>query len=315
MRCGILLLSGLHSAYSQIPTDWENDGLVGKVKSVEESESTYSSKFETWIEDKRSKQESRNYTKDGFLVTVLDYRNDRPVWKAVWEYPKDKAQGSFYDINPKGSELTEKYVITYNSSGREIQHDVYDPAGNLRTKTIANDWSKYSWYRSGNVDEEYDEYHEGIIAKKDTSIPVEKYIWNRIDYNAEGNKVRGEEYDYDNQGKMFWQRFRHYRWGNGDTTIQYTYNDSGLTTSKKLYFDSKGRGYDYKYNQNGDVIHQEYYRITNDDPHILEETTEWDYEYDKTGNWTKSTEFSIVNQFGKIQRVPKITTYRVIKYY
>lgn len=318
LTCSTLFLGSIRLFSAPVPTDWSTDDLKGNVKSIDAFQTTYTLKFGKWIEGSRSKESTKTYTKDGYLLTTVYYgAGGKPVSKYTWESPNgDVVKGSYLEFVHNKPVVVNRYVLIYDALGRQVQEETYNADGKILSKQIANDWSKYTWRRNGGKDEAYDEYNYNIpIHVKDTATPVDKYIWNRIDYDAEGKKVRGEEFWYDDNGRMMQWRSRHYRFQQGDTTIQYQRDDSGFVVSKKMYFDFKGRGYDYTYDAHGYLNRQEYYRITNDNPRVLESITEWDYEYDKNGNWIKFTEYTLTEQFGTTQRIPQNTTYRTIKYY
>lgn len=265
----ILIFTGMLLAKPQ--TDWQRDGLQGKVKSV------------------TNEYGITRYNQQGYITSITYGSEDNFCGDVVYSYDSKNRMTVRISRNPYHEE-TERVTNTYNA------------AGLLLTTVRTGD------YEGGEDKAEYNSKQQLIWLKNydaELLIQAVEYI-----YDAAGNKIRENnynedmeiysfiEFDYDAAGKLMEKR-------DFDTFIPdvpesvFKYNTQGQLTEEIAFyagrFDYQNR---YSYDAHGNLSKEE----TNYGEGDFIETYACTYTYDKQGNWLSKEEFSGGEQTEKQER-------------
>ena len=248
------------------------------VVSYEENTYDAASKFGEIVKDSEIKETVVvEFDKNGYLVKETTYNSEREIstlHKFLYsnsntsvedqEYSYDGALSSItkYELKASGSILSR---IEYDAYGNEIASDKYEYKGELISKQSSK--TEYYSYEilyviEGSAYKSYSVYNEGEL---NSVYKYSKFDLNReisgIIYNASGEKEGEFCTTYYKKGKIksYWLRFDEY-----PDQIRYgcDYNDKRLITQTIV---------------DGDI-------------------TQYEYEYDKRGNWIRRTEFEGENK-------------------
>jgi hypothetical protein len=195
-------------------------------------------------------------------------------------------KGNLIEVNKFNTEgkFCHKWMYKYDDKGNKIYKEEYYDTGSLANKFM------YKYDDKGNEIEMDD------LAYNCSHPNYAKYIYK---CDEKGNQI--EEYDYD-QGKQEWYHKYTFEYDNKGNKIEinyYSYTISGGWLNEKdtcMYDDNSNKIEIDKtfYSPGGSILNNK-------------DTCKYKHDYDKTGNWTKETEFKNDN--------PQIITEREITYY
>ena len=260
MKATLFFLLSLQTLFvnAQTKTDWEKDGLKGKVKSIK-TDWTYRYKkdgknFTPWkVEDGNLKTFSAKgqamsiqYLKEGKDMTSTSKYIYTPATNSyeIKGYSADgRMYGStLYKTDVKGNileeirldsagQLRDSYKYTYDGKGNQLGYGSYAKDGKLRGRTL------YTYNSLGQKTEN----------KTETTGYATSYIM--YEYDAKGNVSMENHPPLANLPGIKFERF---------------YDDKNNKIREVKYITTKPKSY----------------------------TSTWVYEYDSKGNWIKQTEYS-----------------------
>jgi len=282
----ILFFTG-QTVFSQckIPTDLQNEGLLGKVKSMttKSYQSNEPNKTPTVSETFLYDSGKKTFNKSGYYLENIRYDKSGVVSKhEKYDYDANGHLVKIIGIDKQGVEHIIKTFQIDNTGKRIGRNDYYwngkisdstslkwDSKGNLIWIIDANPEKKTvekiekRWYddKDNIIERSYEMQYDGFL---------EKYSTRKYKYNQDGNMIEQVEYNRDSIAK-YW-----YTWvysNKYDFVENYYYSEDGKKPAKPV---STTR-YDY-----------------DDKGNILEESGQDGvkksiYVYDSYGNWTKKT--------------------------
>jgi len=195
------------------------------------------------------------------------------VWDAHTVNMYDVDQNSIESIHyTKTGSINERYVRTFDGSGRMVQIDEYNWLSNLESKTVVT--------YEGNVQ---------ISRDYDGAGDLESAYDTELDAN--GNIIRMTIYDVDS--------------GDVSSVAENTYTSDGEPLSARMY-DDKGElfgSFDYRYDVEGmDYINTLVAYLLGSVFMRYERGTVL-VEIDEYGNWTEERSYEHKERFGKIEWV------------
>lgn len=253
-------------------TDWQKEGLQGKVKSV------------------TTEYGITRYNQQGYVTSITYGGEDSFSGDVVYSYDSGNRMLVRISRNPYHEE-SERITNTYDATG-------------LLLKTVRN-----GDYEGGVDKAEYNSKKQLIWLKTydaELLIQAVEYI-----YDAAGNKTRENnynedmeiysfiEFDYDDDGKLMEKRdFDNFIPDTPETVLKY--NPRGWLIEEIAFyagrFDYQKR---YSYDTKGNLIKEE----TNYGEGDFIETYTCTYTYDKQGNWISKSESSAGELLEKQERV------------
>lgn len=286
-------------------TGWKLEKLNGKVKSLREEKIEY-------IYGDHKKELTR-------LITFQpngDYiRDDQREYYRNIDYRKITKPTFVFDKNCRVIERRDpkrpdrmagatRTVFSYTPSGTLKEEAIYDSEGHLQWKSVAT-LDKNEWIiETNNTTQEHPEHF------KPKRYDVYRHTKSLFRLDESGNQI--EEISYSWEGKLY-------------ATYKRAY-DSARRLIRELRLDHKNRPIDLvisKFDETG--LLQEELKYTSNTYSSLDELIPGTldsgyglfqygyrtvYEYDKSNNWIKKTEFDLVEP-GKLRQV----TYRTLIYY
>lgn len=305
------LYCGIPSSIYHERTDIEKEGLKGKVKSVNQTE--YNGQKPSGVLVKREVlgYNDTKYDEYGYAVENRARRYDEEMnyeiaTTYVNKYNTDGKRVEWCAYNDKDTLLVQ-HIYKYNSKGDIIEHAVYKPKGRLNLKY------KFEYDSKRNIVNSYTYNSYETITNHYT-----------FDYDKNGNMVESNGYydaesrsstliyKYDEKGNIVEQIFfnsivheeaTQTRWKN-------IYDEKGNLTEAYLLspMDSFEKKYLYKHNAKGDITEEYVADYVND----TEVTQQYEYKYDKHGNWIQI----VTATSSKETSIPYIEIKeRVIEYY
>jgi hypothetical protein len=262
-------------------TDWEMDGLAGRVRSYLVEEISLVQKFGDWREDSRHLSESRSYDAHGRCIEA-------------------------YADSDGGSLAKTDYA--YDGRGNRIESVRYNPDGSLDVKLV------YTYDAAGNNSEEAAYGTDGLLIYKTVStFDTDAHRVESTRYNAQGSLVWKSVFTYDtgeneidvarynSDGALMWKSVSRYD-GTGKEVESARYFADGSLMGRSVY----------AYDQAGNRVESSEY----DADGSVRDVAGWRYEFDETGNWVKKTEQRKVSKFGKTSWEPTGAVWRrTIQYY
>lgn len=224
-------------------------------------------------------------------VTRYDNQGRRLEWsrndangklkdRTSYTYTAKSGVADLLYFGPKNTLLT-KSVFGYDSKGHRTEISNYDAKGTLKDKTISI----------------YDAHGDETEASR---TDPDGAIIERVVYTFDAKGRVGELSRYDGTGALTSKVVNSYD-DHGHLAVQTTYDGVGAMTSKETWTnDDDGNKVDWViYNADASV----------------KEKWQYDYKFDKAGNWTKRTASKVVEKFGKPTTVPTYVTTRTIEYF
>ena len=297
-------------------TDWESNGLRGKVKEFKRATYSVTGSSGTVTKDKRLDDRHAVFNKKGNYIIITDHRyTDNKIrlteilqyedngncvastynadgnflWKIIYEY--DKGEMSRYDS--KG-DLSRKFVSTYDDNGNWIEESDYDGDGSLNEKTVLK-YDDNGYCIETNV---YD--GDGTLSQKTTQKRDNRgNCIEASNYDADGNFVGKGIFKYDDNNHCI-EDATYDADGNLSYTLVYKYDDNGNKLEDSRY---DGRRFFFKYDDKGNRVEE---RIHAPDG-SLSKITVFRYNFDRKGNWVVKTTYE--------NDIPKEIEERSIKYF
>jgi len=280
----IFIAAAMASAFSQNikKTDWEYDGLKGKVKSV--TEISYE---EIDASGKITKGKKRTnvykYDENGNIIESSCYFYRNLYSQFIYKYDE---KGNLIKKNTYEFDgiLHNEFIYKYDDNGNQIQESNYKANVNL-------DWR----------------YNYKIIYEYDDTGNITKAI--RYEFNDKLGYV--EIYEYKQLKKKIVEINRYQSNGRLASKQVFYYNNKGILTQENLYnpdgslFSEVNYKYDdrenlikkIRYKSDGSISSQFSYKY-NDKEHIIEAKIDsflgnnkyfYEYKYDLQDNWTEKT--------------------------
>jgi antitoxin component YwqK of YwqJK toxin-antitoxin module len=262
-------------------TDWEKDGLKGKVKSIREITYEAVEKFGKLTKGEIFCDESGCF-----------------VYQRKYDTKGNKIEENRYYSN--GS-LDDKYTYKYDDKGNLTEENRYKSNGSL-------DWKKtYKYDGKGNRT-------ELNIYDSDGSLDRE-YTYK---YDDKGNLI--EENYYNSNGSLSWKYTYKYD-GKGNNIEYNVYEDGSLDSKKTYKYDDKGNCIEMtEYNSDGSLKKKDTYKVAVQDDEVKKNihklldgifSSNKTYKYDDKGNWIEEISYDEIYY----DTDTPIITERTIEYY
>lgn len=195
------------------------------------------------------------------------------VWNAHTVNMYDADQNCIESIHyTKTGNIDERYVRTFDGSGRMVQIDEYNWLGNLESKTVAT-------------------YEGNVQISRDYDGAGDLEIAYDTELDANGNIIRITIYDVDS--------------GDVSSVVENTYTSDGEPLSTRMY-DDKGELFgtmDYRYDVDGmDVVFTIVAYLLGSE-FMRSETGTILAKIDEYGNWTEKRSYEHKERFGRVEWV------------
>jgi len=297
---GLLLVLCTTLAFGQRQqreTDWDKDGLQGKVKSIAVKE--YIATSDSIQRDEPIESIVKHYDESGYLTEVKEFGIlgeiiQRQVF--VYTQKRDQCEEILYDEEEK---LSEKTITKLNPYGYPMQSKTMDNHGNLQQKMVyeydGNRLVQQSRYNSKGkpLEKNYYRYNEkGVLYQY---IGFNEFENKKILYKYDVNKNPIELMIYDSKTNVFLEK----------VTQQF---DSRKNIIEVNYYDEKGSIKSVVSNKYDEKGNQTEYIVWDSNKNIQEMFT-FVYQYDKNNNWINQTVFK-----GEDKQA-ETTIERLIEYY
>lgn len=275
--------------------DWEDMGLIGKVKSI----TTYGYKAVERFGEVEKISRTLNDNIEDHKVLFNDMGNITEKYK--FNLDETKSNKWIYNYNKNQKKVEANWInISTNDTMSNILYE-YDDKGNLITELDAilivfESFTKFSYkYDSNNH-----------LVEKDIFNAYYDYLDSKWKYKNDkyGNMIEASVYDYlyNKEGKLL--GIYKYKYDNKKNLIE----EEDLTSNGELYrknvykYDDKGNRIEYnsyesdgslsfkhvyKYDDKGNLIDKRRYESDSK----LDGINSYKYTYDKKGNWIKKISY------------------------
>ena len=313
----ILLLIVAIPAWSQKnsanETDWQTDGLLGRVKNIRTYKTWFKKDDRTgrFVEGERDLEEEVTYDSSG-NQTARNNTNELPAGTELLtptNTEDSKQRTTEIRYSRSDGSLTLRITYAYDDKGRKIEEAHYFPDGTLEWR------ENYSLDEKGNTVEEVltQQVHpEHFNPKRYDVYVTTKRIFK---YDARNNPIEEKHLYPDGSLYATWVR---------------TFDAKDRLT-KEIRTDKQSRPEDLTintYDSRGKLVEETHYSnfCYNRDGSMCEGTltteagvfyygTKTTYESDPTGNWIKQIEYKIRERAGVKAFEPSTAMYREITYY
>lgn len=246
--------------------DWAKSNLNGKIMSVKESYYRAGKQPGNTEESFESRSGFETvFNKQGFKTLYTTHESDgRISSKNLYKY--DDKNNLIVEEIYYGNELSFKYLYMYDDKGKLIEKTTLDSDDEPTMRQL------YKHNDSGNIIEERHHNNEDVFYKKIV-----------FEYDERNNLTQENHYDADDLHCL---------------KTNFKYDDSGNLIEEDFHslLDST---FDYKnqflYDNKGNVIERF-------DPENKSNSLIYEYEFDKTGNWIRSTNLKNGAKLSMIER-------------
>lgn len=254
-------------------TDWENDDLVGRVKSYRIT--NYLAMYDLGEVVKGDEIGALGrivYNEKGFRVEEFWSFNEE-ISHRVYNYDEDGKCVESITYN-QDKTIKDSGKFRYDKNGNIQDETFYDSANNLISKYT------YTTDKNGN-----------IIEQLEFNQDEELEVSHSLKYNSSSLEIEHITCFYENGNRMF-------------TTQTFEYNSDGKMTESVLYDDAKNElsRWVYTYNDQLSLISEEVF----DASESLTEKRTYTYEYDSVGNWTTRIAYNGTTNDAQVITVRKI---------
>ena len=246
--------------------DWAKSNLKGKIKSVRES--YYRAEKQPGNTEKSF--ESRGgfetvFNTQGYKISYTAHESDgRISSKSLYKY--DDKNNLIEEEKYYGDELSFRELYTYNDKGNLIEKTTLDPDGKLTLRQL------YKNNDRGNIIEERHHNNEDVFYNKIVFEYDERNnLTEENHYDADDLHCRKTKYKYDDTGNRIEEDFHSLLDDTFDYNTQFQYDTKGNVIERLDPLDKSGR--------------------------LL-----YEYEFDKTGNWIRSTTLKNGAKLSMIER-------------
>jgi hypothetical protein len=126
---------GQSQASAQVKTDWDQDELKGKVKSITVERVTFSEKFGKWEESDRTMESVKSYDEKGTSIDIQNYADGVPTLKITFKHD-DSGRISGGDLSDAGGNFAGKQLYSFDGRGNLVEDASYSGDGSLDQKLI-----------------------------------------------------------------------------------------------------------------------------------------------------------------------------------
>lgn len=254
-------------------TDWQNDDLIGKVKSYRIT----------------------NYLAMYDLGEVVRGDEIGALGRIVYNESGFRIE-EFWSFN---EEISHR-VYNYNEDGNCIESICYN-----QDKTV-KDYGKFSYDKNGNIQEEvfYDSADK-LISKYVYTTDKNGNVTDQLEFNQNEELEVSHSSKYNSSSLETEHITCFYENGNRMFTKQtFAYNLSGKITESILFDDERNilSQWVYSYNEQGSLVSEE---VFDSDKKLTEKRT-YTYEYDSVGNWTTRISYNAITSDAQVITVRKI---------
>ena len=325
---GILTLALMSACGDSKKNSWDEDGLRGKVKFVEEklylaekaagelhkrefrpnggssSSNIWATRMNTWLDRPRFNKTLTKYNEDGMRVFIEYFcpsygSNETYELKKEFTYDGDVCQNE--KIYGSDGELLQELSNNYDNTTHQILEQ------KIRTGSHTSRYV-YSYAHDGIIDIELN----NVVHNESMSSNEE------VDFTTPILSALNSKYQGFSQQKSVYQETS--SWGKKQTTKEWAENDTLSFCTRE--YDRKGKlvsetderrriTKSYEYNDNGDVISvtvtESNYDRNREDYRSISKKTHYEYEYDEHNNWIKKTTY--------VDDEPQYIAEREIEYY
>ena len=311
---------------------WDDDGLKGKVKRMEESSMDYDDKdWGTWEIEKEYDSLGRIcYIKRNHDRVLLS--NSSPIYSMGFSSPEKMGGWRYNALEVYGRFLNPLHMLGYDASKKRYSTDVINAVhvNGVYTFDYNNEGLVNNIYYNYKLINrcEYDEWGR-LITRYEDNLPTLQIEWDNDCDNINRTSFKIKWFYADGQLMntlpCIWNgdvlKVCHYPneykeyFFNGNTLSSYkVHHDTKLDSEHKLSYEGNMLKIEEKdvvnrvinifvYNENGYLSEQrtEVYKfIYNESGVLLDEKklgentySRWEYQYDDYGNWTKATEYKV----------------------
>jgi len=195
------------------------------------------------------------------------------VWDAHSVDTYDADQNCIESIHyTKTGNIDERYVRTFDGSGRMVQIDEYNWRGRLESKTL------HQYEGNVQISRSYD-------ADGDLESAVD------IEFDADGNMIRTTMYDVET--------------GDVSAVWENSYTREGEPSSGRMYNDrgELSLAFDYRYDVDGMDVVSKFVVYLLGSEFMRSETGTVLVEIDEYGNWTEKRSYEHKERFGRVEWV------------
>lgn len=200
--------------------------------------------------------------------------------RTTYAYTQKGALAELRYFGPKNA-LQTRSTFVFDEKGQRTAISNFDPKGTLKDKTTS-------------------QYDAAGHETEATRVGADGAAVERVVYTPDAKGRVAEEKRYGPTGTLVERVVTQYD-DHGFVSRQTTVDGAGATTAREAWTnDDDGNKVDWTvFNADGTV----------------KEKWQYDYSFDKAGNWTKRTASKVVEKAGKTTTVPTVVTTRTIEYF